>query len=343
MRAPVVPGLLLTALIASVVTALSAAPAMPPAGRSPLTLALVAGLLLGNSIYPRFGNRLGAGVDLARQRVLRAGVMLYGARLTLGDIAHVGLAGVLVDLFMLCSTLGLGAWLGVRLFRLDRDSSILIAAGSAICGAAAVMATEPVLNARAERVTIAVASVVLLGTAATFLYPLLYSLTPQVSILPQGQWAFGIYAGSTIHEVSQVLAASRSVGMEATNAAVITKMVRVMMLAPFLIALSAWTNRARAGGVDTAFPSRITIPWFAIGFIAVVALNSLWPLPTGLAARCTQIDSFLLAMAMAALGLTTHASSLRRAGLRPILLAVTLFGWLVIAGAAINHLVLQWV
>ena len=135
-----------------------------------------------------------------------------------------------------------------RTFRIDTGHS---GTGSAVCGAAAVMATEPIVRAKAEQVTVAVSCVVVFGTLAIFLYPILYDLNTHWILIPAGPRAFGIYAGSTIHEVAQVFAAGRSVSAATADTAVVTKMVRVMILAPLLIALSAWMTRG-AGHTHTA-------------------------------------------------------------------------------------------
>jgi uncharacterized integral membrane protein (TIGR00698 family) len=129
--------------------------------------------------------------------------------------------------------------------------------------------------------------------------------------------AFGIYTGSTVHEVAQVVAAGRAVSEQAANMAVIAKMVRVMMLAPFLIALSAYLARRNDEPVSScAAPrARIVIPWFAFAFVAVAGINSLSILPASAVHVATAIDTMLLAMAMAALGLTTHVSAIRKAGI----------------------------
>jgi uncharacterized integral membrane protein (TIGR00698 family) len=168
-------------------------------------------------------------------------------------------------------------------------------------------------------------------------------------LIPGGANGFGVYAGSTIHEVAQVVAAARSVGPAAADSAVIAKMVRVMMLAPFLVMLSAWLARdhARRGpatsiqadqkaGHDTA-SAKLAVPWFAFGFVGVVLFNSLQLLPRQVVAITTEADTVLLAMAMAALGLATHLGAIRKAGLKPLLLAAVLFAWLVIGGALINR------
>jgi uncharacterized integral membrane protein (TIGR00698 family) len=366
-------------------------------GVSALTLAIVLGIAVGNSVYPRIAASSGHGVQFSKQTLLRLGIVLYGIRLTFQDIRHVGIAGVIIDTVVVCSTFALAWFLGTRWLGLDRKTAMLIGAGSSICGAAAVMATEPVVRGRAEQVTVAVSTVVVFGTIAIFLYPVLYHLNVFGISSPA---AYGLFAGSTIHEVAQVVAAGRAIGEQAAATAVITKMVRVMLLAPFLLALSVYLSResqsgshgvatgaadvaatgiadvaasgiadvaasgiadvaasgiadvaadgiagVRADGIangvaggaaNVGLGARITIPWFALGFVAVTALNSVVALPVQLTSIATSFDTFVLAMAMAALGLTTHCSAIRNAGLRPLLLAGVLFAWLIGGGFAIN-------
>ena len=142
-------------------------------------------------------------------------MVLYGLRLTVQDIGHVGMVGVATDALVLGSTFGLACLIGIKWLRLDPKTAMLIGAGSSICGAAAVMAAEPVVKARAEQVTVAVATVVVFGTVAIFLYPALFELNQQWQLVPGGADGFGIYIGSTLHEVAQVVAAARSVGPHA--------------------------------------------------------------------------------------------------------------------------------
>ena len=340
-RLRLLPGLALCAALAACAMALGGLPTFQARGLGALTLAIVLGMLVGNTVYPRWAPASGPGVHLAKQRLLRLGVVLYGLRLTTQDIASVGLAGVLIDALVLGSTLGLACWVGTRLLGLERSTALLIGMGSAVCGAAAVMATEPVLRARAEQVTVAVATVVVFGTLATFAYPLLYTLNLQAQWVPGGAHGFGIYAGSTIHEVAQVVAAARSIAPEAADAAVIAKMVRVMMLAPVLLALSAWLARDASCDGTQAAPQPLAIPWFALGFVGMVLFHSLQVLPASVVAVGNQVDTVLLAMAMAALGLSTQLGAIRRAGVRPLLLGGLLFGWLVVGGAGINHVVAE--
>ena len=344
------PGLALSAALAAAAVSLGSISWLQDHGLSALTMAIVLGMLVGNTIYPRFATASGPGVNFSKQTLLRLGVVLYGLRLTVQDVGQVGLAGVAIDALVLGSTFALACWVGTRWLGMDRKTVMLIGAGSSICGAAAVMAAEPVVKGRAEQVTVAVATVVIFGTLSIFLYPVLFELNQHFNIIGGGARGFGVYTGSTIHEVAQVVAAARSIGTEAADTAVIAKMVRVMMLAPFLIMLSAWLARdearssAKSGDASAAAhtsgppqKAKLAIPGFAIGFVAVVLFNSLHLLPASVLPVITDIDTALLAMAMAALGLSTHLSAIRKAGFKPILLAMILFVWLVVGGALINH------
>jgi uncharacterized integral membrane protein (TIGR00698 family) len=183
-------------------------------------------MVVGNTVYPKIWQSCDGGVIFAKQHLLRLGIILYGFRLTFAQIADVGVSGILIDVLTLSSTF-LSPVPRQKVFGLDKHTSWLIGAGSSICGAAAVLATEPVVKAEASKVTVAVATVVIFGTIAIFLYPAMYPLlahwfTPE---------AYGIYMGSTMHEVAQVVAAGHAVSPDAENAAVIAKMLRVMMLA----------------------------------------------------------------------------------------------------------------
>jgi len=326
------PGLLLTAAIAGGAAWLSHQPWLAGAGFGALTLAIILGILLGNSLYPHIMQPCDSGVLLAKQRLLRFGIILYGFRITVQQIADVGLSGVLIDALVLSSTFLLTCFIGVRLFKMDRETVWLIGAGSSICGAAAVLATEPVVNAAPSKVSVAVATVVLFGTVGIVLYPLLWATLPGVSAAQ-----FGIFTGSTLHEVAQVVAAGHAMGSETENTAVIAKMIRVMMLAPFLLLLGSWLkgqHRQRATPQHT-----VSFPWFALLFIGVALFNSLHLLPASVVQGLNQLANLLLAMAMAALGLTTRFSALKQAGIKPLLLGLVMFGWLILGGGALNVLV----
>ncbi len=328
------PGLILTLVLAVAATWLAGLPALSASGLSALTLAIVGGMVLGNTAYPAMGATAGAGVGFSKQKLLRLGIILYGFRLTFQQIGAVGISAILIDALVLTSTLFIAYQAGTRWLKLDKQTALLIGSGSAICGAAAVLATEPVLRAKPSTVTIAVSTVVVFGTVSMFVYPVLYPLVHHLgwAVSPQ---AFGIYTGSTIHEVAQVVAAASQVSAATADTAVIAKMIRVMMLAPFLIAVSWWMARSprtheegQSGG--------ITIPWFAVLFIVMAGVHSLGWVPQPVVNGLLQLDTLLLAMAMAALGLDTRITAIRAAGVKPLLLATLLFAWLIAGGAIIN-------
>jgi uncharacterized integral membrane protein (TIGR00698 family) len=299
-------------------------------GISALTLAIVIGIALGNTVFPRIAPFSAGGVEFAKAKLLRLGIILFGFHITFQDIAQIGWAGVLIDVLVITATFTLAVQLGTRVFGLDRQTAMLIGAGSSICGAAAVLATEPVVRGQAHKVSVAVATVVIFGTLGMFVYPLLY---PYLGLSETG---YGLYAGSTIHEVAQVVVAGRSVSEEAAAFAVIEKMLRVMMLAPFLVILSSRLgDNAEAGSAKR----KIAIPWFAVLFIVAAGVNSLHMLPKALVDGILAVDTVLLAMAMAALGLRTHVGAIKHAGAKPILLASILFAFLMTGGYIINRIV----
>lgn len=318
-------GLLFAAAIGLVAMWLARLPALQSVGLSALPLAIILGIVIGNTLLPRIAAPLTSGVDYAKAMVLRAGIVLFGFRLTFQDILGVGMSGIVIAVLIVASVFLLAVWLG-KLLKMDAETAMLVGAGASICGAAAVMAAEPVVKAQTHKVSVAVATVVVGGTISMFLYPFLKA--------PFGldAHAYGLYAGSTIHEVAQVVVAGRAVGEEAANIAVIEKMIRVILLAPFLLLLSAWMRTKSGDGAK----SKLVIPWFAVLFLAVGAFNSLDLLPKAAVDPILLLDVFLLATAMAALGLRTHAGAIRQAGVKPLLLAALLFAWLVFGGLAIN-------
>ena len=326
---------MLCALLAGAGAVLASFDLLARHGLSVLTLSLVLGIAVGN-LVPTSAIAAGAdGIAFAKQRLLRAGVVLYGLRLTVQDIGQIGWVGVAVDAAIVCTTFALACWVGIRWLKLDRRTVMLIGIGSSICGAAAVVAAAPVVKSRSEEVAVAVASVVVFGTLATFLYPVLFAAGAKGWPFPSDAHSFGLYVGSTVHEVAQVIAAARTVDPQAADAAVVAKMVRVMMLASFLLALS-FTCAEKGDRAAVRLRDKASVPWFAVGFIALVLFNSLHWLDAQVIAALVHVDTALLAMAMCALGLGTRVQAVRQAGRRPLQLALVLFLWLVLGGAAVN-------
>ena len=304
---------------------LAALPPLAQNGISPLTLAIVLGMALGNTVAAPYLPRITEGIAFSKGQLLRLGIVLYGFKITWAQLAFAGWPALFADVGVVCGTFALALWLGRRL-GIDRDT------------AAAVLAAQPVLKAKEADVGVAVATVVVFGTLAMFVYPLMAAL-----LLPAdggGAWlGWGIYTGASVHEVAQVAAAGAAVNPQVADVAVITKMIRVLLLAPFLLALP-WLMR-RFGGGTAAQGGALALPWFALGFLGAVAANSLLPLPPTVRHALLTTDTFLLTAAMFALGLGTHWQSIRQAGVRPLLLAGMLALWLLLGGGTLSYLALR--
>lgn len=288
---------------------------------SPLIVGIVLGMVYANSLRSHLPETWVPGIKFCTKQVLRAGIVFYGFRLTFQSVVAIGLPAIAIDLIMVFVTLVLGIVLG-RLFGMDRDMTLLTATGSAICGAAAVLGAESVLRTQPHKTAVAVSTVVIFGTVAMFVYPVLYR--SGILDLTMQQW--GLYTGSTLHEVAHVVGAGDAMGQPIASDAIIVKMIRVMLLAPVLLFMSfAVSGRGSSGG-------KIAVPWFAFGFLAVIGFNSLDLLPQTVVSCINSIDNFMLTMAMTALGAETSVDKFKQAGVKPFLLAGLLFLWLVAGG-----------
>jgi uncharacterized integral membrane protein (TIGR00698 family) len=323
-------GILFVALFAAAVTQLAALPAIANLGLSPLIVGIVAGAIYGNALRDGMPQSWASGVNFSARKLLRIAVGFFGLRVSLQEIAQVGLPGLTVSVLVVVSTLAIGTWAGMKLMKLDRDTALLTAAGSAICGAAAVLAFESTLQSEPHKSAMAVGSVVLFGTLSMFLYPLALHL----GWLHLDTLGVGLFFGGTIHEVAQVVGAASNVSPEATHIATIVKMTRVMLLVPVLLVIGMWVNRSRAQA-DGA-KRKLAIPWFALGFLALVIVNSLHVLPDATTHTLNSLDTFALTMAMTALGIETRIAQIRQAGPRALVTGAILYAWLIGGGLAIT-------
>ena len=327
-------GLGLVVALSAVATFFATTPAMLSLRISPLIVGILLGVVLGNSAREKIPANWSSGILYAAKIILRLAIILYGFRITFSQIEAVGMNGFLVDVIMLTTTFVLGSVLGIKVFGMDKETAIMTAAGAAICGAAAVVATEPIVKAEPHKTAVAVATVVLFGTLSMFAYPFAY----RMGWVPMSENVFGIYIGATVHEVAHVVGAGEAVGTLAAQTSVIVKMTRVMLLAPALIVLGWVLSRGTAEGSGERTP--VMIPWFAVGFIAVAGFNSLDLLPGTVVQSLNVFDTFLLTMAMTALGIETNASKFKGVGLAPIYLALVLFGWLVGGGFVVTTILM---
>jgi uncharacterized integral membrane protein (TIGR00698 family) len=339
-----ISGIIFVAIFASASTMISDISFVKSFGISPLVIGIVIGIFYANTLHNNTPQEWSMGITFSAKKILRFAIVFYGFRITFGQIVEVGMSGFMVSLIMLVSTFLLGTYLGTKLFGMDRDTSMLTASGASVCGAAAVLATEPVLKAESHKTAIAVSMVVLFGTISMFLYPLIYSfiVEPSSGFLHMNPQEFGIYIGGTIHEVAQVVAVPASIvgsSVDMANSAVIVKMTRVIMIAPMLVILGVYLSFVSSKTNTTDSSTKLVIPWFAVYFIGMAGFNSLEIIPTDIVDSINIIDTFLLTMAMTALGMGTVFSKFKGLGLAPLYTASGMFVWLVVGGFVVTKMV----
>jgi uncharacterized integral membrane protein (TIGR00698 family) len=318
------PGLAIALAIAVIVTLLRRAPAL--AMVSPLMLAILVGIVIGNVV--RLPAQFQPGLGFSSRRVLRFAIALLGFQLSASQIAVIGFDGVaIVACAVVITFLGMG-WMGT-LLGVDAKLAGLLAAGTSICGASAVAAMSTVNRASEEDVSYAMGAVTVLGTVLMFLLPVV------AHWLGLDAQAFGLWAGASIHEVAQVTGAAFQFSNAAGEAGVVVKLLRVLMLAPLILICGLWARRRMSVGAEgVAAPG---FPVFVLGFIAAVALNSLVSIPPDARANLMLATTFLMSVALAALGLQTNVGKLRAKGMRP--LALGALGTVLIVGITLGMIV----
>jgi len=296
---------------------------------SALILAIVLGMIVRNTVgVPAVAQ---VGVSFCLKKVLRLAIILLGLQLSFVQVAQVGGRGFGVVAAALVATFLFTTWLGRRM-GVDRKLTQLIAAGSSICGASAVIATNVVTEGSDEDVAYGVACVTVFGSLSMFLYPLLPRL------LHLSPVAFGLWAGASIHEVAQVIAAAFQDGQASGQFATISKLTRVMLLAPMVLTLGVLAARGKAkaegvvgGRLDL---KKVPIPWFVLGFVAMIGFNTLNILPPHIKALVITANQFLLAVSLAAMGLETSVAKLKEKGLKPLALGAA--AWLFISAFSLG-------
>jgi uncharacterized integral membrane protein (TIGR00698 family) len=218
--------------------------------------------------------------------------------------------------------------------KMDPEMALMCSIGPAICGASAVLAAESVLRTSHAKTAVAVSTVVLFGTISMFLYPFIYAYLPH----NLSDASFGIYIGSSVHEVPQVVAAGNMISTTIAQTATIVKMTRVLMLVPVLLIIGfIWEKMRTHSHNDNRREQSNIIPWWAFIFVGAVAFNSMVSIPNVITSSIHVIDVFLLTMAMGAIGMETTIAKFEEVGGKPFILSFILFIWLVTGGWTIAH------
>jgi uncharacterized integral membrane protein (TIGR00698 family) len=286
-----------------------------------LTFAVALGMVAGNTgLLPRVAKQALAAVT---KRLLRIGIVLLGFAVSFGSIMALGVGTVALVAGTLVTTLVVTTWLGNRM-RLGAARSLLIGTGFAICGASAIAAMEETAGADEDDVAVGIAMVTLFGSLAMVLLPLL------AGPLGLSDVQFGIWAGASIHEVGQVVAAAGARGGGVVAIAVVVKLTRVLLLAPVVATVSV---RKRLTGQDTGGKRPPIVPLFVLGFLACVALRSTGVIPTGALAAISQVQIAALGCALFGMGAAVQIRSLFRGSGRVLL--VSTLSTLLVTGVAL--------
>jgi uncharacterized integral membrane protein (TIGR00698 family) len=288
---------------------------------------LIVTLVIGMCLQPLSAKDvLKPGLDFSGRTLLRLGVALYGAQLTLGQLVHGGALPVVIAIAAVACTITFGA-IVARLFGLTRDFGFLTGCATGVCGAAAAMATSAVLprHPNSDRdLAFAVMGVNFISTITMVIYPTLHD------VLGYSNFEMGVFLGGAIHDVAQVAGAGETLGKDVLAVALITKLLRVACLLPAVTAIAWWV--ARSG--QRAGDARPAPPVFLFGFLLLALVNSLGLLPTPVRVDLAQVSSFLIITAIAALGIKTSLLALVRIGGRSValLLIETVFIGLLVMG-----------
>ncbi|AQQ59070.1 membrane protein [Helicobacter bilis] len=315
-------GVVAVALLAFLSITIVRIPSIAALSLSPLIIGILLGVLL-SFVYHKKQDSVGLGVTFSAKKILRFGIILYGFNVSIAEIGEVGFIGIAACVFVVVCIMGLGVWIGMKWLKLDRDIAILVSGGSAICGAAAILALESSLKSEAYKGVIAVGTVVIFGLIAMFAYPILYAS----DIIPFTHTQEGLYIGLTLHEVANVVGAGGAISDECANFALITKMIRVILLIPLLLIVPMLCGKTQDGG-----GKKLHIPWFAFGFLGVVILHSYVDFSDNIVMACKFVSAFCLTMAMSALGLQIDFKKFKSAGGGAFMLAFILFILLCIGG-----------
>lgn len=316
-------GLIILAVISAVAMSVSST-------LTPFLSPLIVGILLGAALspfYPKLESayNIQSGITFGAKKLLRAGIILYGSYITFGEIAKLGLNGFLVSLIVIVVVFVCALIIG-KMLKLDNEISMLVGIGSAVCGAAAILALESTLKTHPSKSSVALGFIVIFGLCGMILLPIVY----YSGFLPLSDYQWGIFIGASLHEVANVVGAA-SISPESQNVAIIVKMTRVVLLVPLLLIISyvVFKNAQKqldlSNSAESSKQNALYIPYFAFGFLIVIGLNSWIDFPPVVVESTQFASKLLLVFAMVALGLQIDWQKFISFGAKTFVLAFILF------------------
>lgn len=310
------PGIALAASVALAATLLGT---VLPSVIGATVVAILVGIAIGSVVRTP---AIRPGLRFAVTWLLRIGIVLLGAELSISAVLDVGLSMLALVVALVGGVLAI-AWIGARALGIEPGLGLLLGVGTAICGNTAIIATAPIIGARERDVGFAVATITLCGLVAVVAYPAIGHA------LGMTDAAFGRWSGAAVNDTSQVVATSLAYSDPAGEVAIVVKLMRNTLMAPVLLAVGAWYAAGRAGEGPARGGLRQAVPWFVLGFVGMAALSSIGVLnaaigETGLREIASVAARALILVALAALGISTQVGELRRVGLRPLAFGASL-------------------
>ena len=280
---------------------------------SAVAIAIILGILIRNLVS--IPDSCKPGTSFAVKRILRIGIGLMGAQLSLGQVLKTGATSVLVVAICIVLAILVVRFISMRMGMSDRLGTLL-GVGTSICGVSAIVATAPVIEAREEETSLAVGTITVFGLLAVLLYPLLGRLWGLSDTF------FGTWAGTAVNDTSQVVATGLIYSQRAGEIATVVKLTRNLFMAPVIVALSwFYLKRRQAEGRSKGSGKGIklhqVVPIFVLGFIGMAILNSLGAFPPAIRQGIQTVSQFLIVCALAGVGLETHVVAMKKIGLRP--------------------------
>ncbi len=296
-------GIALTLIIGVTATWLARLPVFSYMG--PMILAIILGMSI-RTVFPLTA-ALHDGYAFSSRTILRLGIILLGLRLNFFQIASAGLPVLILDALVIIFTIAVMMWLGKRM-GLDSVFTSLISVGTAICGAAAIVAVSPVLRAKPDKTALSVAYIAIAGTVFAVLYSIYFHW------FQPDPYTYGAMVGATLHEVAHVVAAGTVGGTVSADMSILVKLGRVMLLLPVVLFFFWLAARKNQEEVHSLYGSKLPVPWFIFGFLAASAWQTFFPLPDVWTQRGIQLSTIFLAMGMSGLGLSIQLAELKQSG-----------------------------
>jgi uncharacterized integral membrane protein (TIGR00698 family) len=292
---------------------------------SPLVVGVALGVLVANVVPIR--ESFAPGITWAARSILRAGIVLLGLRLSLGDLGELGARGLIVVTAVVATTFFGTQWIARRL-GISTDLGLLIATGYSICGASAIAAVNGTVRADDDETAYAITLVTLCGSLSIIVLPAIGTL------LGFDDATFGTWVGGAVHDVGQVVATASTRGDVAVETATVVKLTRVVLLAPLVafVALQRRRESAAADDGELAADRPPLLPLFVVGFLAMIIVRTSGILSDEVLDVAADLEKILLTVALVALGLGVRISRMRRLGGRPLL--VGMLAWVLVASVA---------